>query len=136
MIDEGIKTNSFGYATWRNCDPGEYNYAVTYKGSEVENGTLSIDGDFLKEIALNTSGIDELVLDPVHIYPNPAQDVIFITGFSEGTIQIMDLEGRIIKERSISRQTSIQVADLAEGVYLIKISTEEKTITKKLFITK
>jgi len=90
----------------------------------------------LKEISINTSGIKDLELDSFRIYPNPAKDVIFITGFSEGIIQIMDLEGRMIKERSISEQTSVQVADLAEGIYLVKISADKKIITKKLFIIK
>jgi len=41
MIDEAITTNTFGYATWRNCDPDEYYYAINYKGIEVESGTLT-----------------------------------------------------------------------------------------------
>ncbi|MEA1876129.1 MAG: T9SS type A sorting domain-containing protein [Bacteroidota bacterium] len=136
MIDEGIQTNTFGYATWRNVDPADYDYAITYNGIEFETGTITVDGDILKEIVYNTSGIEGFEVDPVHIYPNPAQDVIIVKGFAEGKVQILDLDGRIIREQSLSGQTSIQVADLAEGIYLVKISAGEETITKKLFITK
>ena len=59
-----------------------------------------------------------------------------VKGFTQGKVHILDLEGRMIKEHSISGQTSIQVANLAEGVYLVKISSGQETITKKLFITK
>ncbi len=136
MTDEGIPTNTFGFATWRNCDAGDYNYAVNYKGNEIETGMLTVDGDLLKEISYNASGIEGLEPDPIHIYPNPAQDLIIVKGFTAGRVQILDIDGRLVKERTITGQTSIPVDDLKEGIYLVKISAGKETLTKKLFITK
>lgn len=136
LTDEGLNTNTFGYATWRNCDPGEYNYSVEYKGTEVETGIVTVDGDVLLEIALNTSGIEVIEVDPFQIYPNPASDNLTIRGISHGEFQLMDIQGKLMKKQEINGQTKISVSDLPNGVYLVKIKTEEKTYTQRLSISK
>jgi sugar lactone lactonase YvrE len=78
------------------------------------------------------------------IYPNPAKDVLNVvlyfdklsTGSAQddnATLLITDMLGNTVKQISInSNRLSINVADLAEGIYLLRIETNEGTETKKI----
>ena len=72
----------------------------------------------------------------VSIYPNPANEVIKIlndNNLSISGIEIIDLMGRTIM--NVENRDEINVSDLAEGQYFVKIYGE-LTIVKKLFISK
>lgn len=56
----------------------------------------------------------------VHIFPNPAQDVVFIQAPVPVNVSLMSMEGRIIRE--VRKATSLSLSDLAVGVYLMKIT--------------
>lgn len=72
----------------------------------------------------------------VSIYPNPANEVIKIlndNNLSISGIEIIDLMGRTIM--NVENCDEINVSDLAEGQYFVKIYGESN-IVKKLFISK
>lgn len=87
-----------------------------------------------------TTGVDNVEADKnmvTAIYPNPATDVINIEldADSEATISILDLQGRtIMSETATAVQRTIDVAGLAEGVYLLNVSTENGRETHKITI--
>ena len=76
------------------------------------------------------------------VFPNPAEDLINIQvqleARSETTIQIIDLQGRIVETRTDmvepNRTVSIPVADWPTGAYFIQVTTEEGTATQKVFL--
>lgn len=73
--------------------------------------------------------IDDLTKNKLKIYPNPAQDILFIEYQQPiETVKIYNLQGQLIKEGSIS---SVDVSQLATGLYLVQVTVESKTITKK-----
>ncbi|HRO43974.1 MAG TPA: DUF4397 domain-containing protein [Flavipsychrobacter sp.] len=58
----------------------------------------------------------------VKIYPNPANDRLFITGLSnEAQLYIMDFTGKIQQSETIGMQTEVNVSNLSEGTYLVKV---------------
>ena len=72
----------------------------------------------------------------ISIYPNPANEVIKIlnnNNLSISNIEIIDLTGRIVL--STEKCEDINISELAEGQYFVKI-IGETTIVKKLFIKK
>ncbi len=68
----------------------------------------------------------------VDIYPNPTSSQLSIVSDLQITeIDIVDISGKTIM--TIEQNTgSINIADLPAGVYLIKLVTDKKTITRKL----
>lgn len=69
--------------------------------------------------------INDVILHPsINIYPNPARDVIYITGaVINSTVAIADLTGRILlKDLVRAKDHSISVGDLPKGTYLLTIS--------------
>ena len=87
-------------------------------------------------------GVNEILYNTksdVSIYPNPSSGQINISLFDKslkGTRLVMyDLQGKRIKEFSMSNtEISFDVSDLEKGMYLITISTSEKTFVNKVLI--
>ncbi len=76
-----------------------------------------------------------------NIFPNPAGERFYIKMANgtaiEGTLRIMDLEGRTLREESLKLQegkNTIKSGDLADGVYMVRFRSQEGTFTKKLVI--
>ncbi len=70
------------------------------------------------------------------VYPNPSNDFIVINNqeSSSFSYQIFDLVGKLYLEKlSISKVSErIQIADLPNGVYLLRINSEGKVLTHKI----
>ena len=81
--------------------------------------------------ALATENFSDL---NVSIYPNPAQNQITISGLNqESTIEIFNLSGMKLNTVTFNGTTQLDL-NLASGMYLAKISSDNKTTTKKLII--
>jgi hypothetical protein len=71
------------------------------------------------------------------VSPNPTTDFITVSNLENilvNAISITDLNGRVVKQNSYSNVTNVQVnvSDLASGVYLMSITSEKGTTTKKI----
>jgi hypothetical protein len=72
----------------------------------------------------------------VLIYPNPAQDRVFISGITEKSqLAIYDISGKLVLKQTISSEQTINVNNLKSGIYLINIRNNTQNITKKLLIS-
>ncbi|AWA30875.1 ribonuclease [Flavobacterium magnum] len=80
--------------------------------------------------ALATSDNPEV---KVGLYPNPVQDQLMIAGLPSGTIEIFNVTGSLVFKSDFTERTSIQVA-LPSGMYVAKISSEGKSVVKKLLV--
>lgn len=69
----------------------------------------------------------------VAIYPNPTKDAFQVRGV-DGLVNlnISDLSGRQVFAKQVSANEEVSVGSLPQGVYLVKITTAEGTIEKKL----
>jgi hypothetical protein len=67
------------------------------------------------------------------IWPNPSSDEIKIKGYKEGTKgQIYDLRGRLIVSFvATERQMSIQISNLSDGIYILRIGTSSTKFIKR-----
>ncbi|WP_230491622.1 T9SS-dependent choice-of-anchor J family protein [Porphyromonas gingivalis] len=71
------------------------------------------------------------------IYPNPASHVLRIEGLSrsKSTIELYNALGIcVLREKTHSEKTEIDVSRLNDGVYLIKVTGGNKTTTEKVEI--
>ncbi len=70
------------------------------------------------------------------LYPNPTfHDVVYITSElnSVKEITIYDVFGEIVL-RDVIKSTSLNIADLSPGVYVLQVVENKKTITRKLVV--
>ena len=52
----------------------------------------------------------------------------------QNSISITDLNGRVVKQNSFTDVTNVQVnvSDLASGVYMMNITSDKGSVTKKI----
>ena len=69
------------------------------------------------------------------VFPNPANDILNITISElkqEARLRIFDVSGRILLEKAISsRQSQINVAGFAKGVYILEIRSDKSGIARQ-----
>jgi hypothetical protein len=66
----------------------------------------------------------------VSLYPNPVKDILNIDILDNtiSSIKVYDLQGKLILEDT---NTTINVNHLSNGIYIVKVVTEEGEFTKK-----
>ncbi len=84
----------------------------------------------------NASGIDDVDVATIGLYPNPASSTVTLTGF-EGmsTVTLVDLNGRETgKWTATSESLTIDISDLAKGVYFVRIAGNHTNAIRKLIV--
>ena len=107
---------SIEYTANQNCPPN-----IDFRQSKFLIGNPSV-------------GLDENNSDQISIYPNPANDILYLNIASEdfnANYIIMDATGRIVTNGIISSDTkTLNVANLAKGMYTISLFDDIKTDLK------
>lgn len=90
-------------------------------------------------ISGSSVGFEELSADQFNIFPNPAQDKIYITteAVNISAIDVKDALGQTVFTMNTKDSNNIiSTSALSNGIYFISIHAEDKTYTKKVFIQK
>lgn len=80
---------------------------------------------------MNATGLEELDSE-FSIYPNPATDVLNISTANEvQRVEIFNMQGQLVKVET-GEVTSVSVKDLANGMYTLKLTTDNGTSMHKI----
>ncbi|RIV44117.1 T9SS type A sorting domain-containing protein [Flagellimonas pelagia] len=85
-------------------------------------------------VSINTEPIQEL--KGFKMYPNPAYgDEVYITTETNGSkdIQIYDVFGEVVLKDRITTNT-LDISRLVPGVYVLQVTENKKTMTRKLVV--
>jgi hypothetical protein len=133
---------------WINCDDNStiidgatfQSFTPTVSGNYaviMDDHKCSQDTSACQYVEVQLTGLDHLGAANIAIYPNPATDNVTVA-FTEsvtGTVAIVDIHGNIVSATAISsNKTTISTADLASGVYVVKIATDKGVYVKQLAI--
>lgn len=110
------------------AEEGSYTFTVV-----VNDGTSTAEANVTVEV-INSIGIDENILSKTNIYPNPAKDFITINSGIVEYVEIFDIYGRLIASTEIKGETTIEMNDLAEGIYYVKLHSNGATAVQKIVI--
>jgi hypothetical protein len=92
--------------------------------------------DWTSSITAHTTnvGIENWLSNSVSLYPNPAKEYVDIRVDGELHVKMMevyDVYGKLINTVNvIDNPTRINVSGLANGMYFVRVTTEEGTVTK------
>jgi hypothetical protein len=76
----------------------------------------------------------EFGLNEISVYPNPTTNTISIKGLNaQADVQVFSIEGKLLSSFSYNEGTAIDL-NLASGIYLLSISSENKKTVKKLIV--
>jgi hypothetical protein len=131
-----------------NASITTYNYYDDSDGTllfRTSEGTVVVPGLAISEsfssaeaATKNTLSVDDnqLLTNTLTIYPNPAQDVLYIE-FSNSqsitSVQVMDMNGRMVLTNNGTK--NIDITALQAGFYVVAVATEKGTVIQK-FIKK
>jgi len=72
-----------------------------------------------------------------NLYPNPAQNILFVNFESEGSgkLVLIDMQGKILKEETLySGLQNVDVSNIPNGIYILKIQSDKEVYTEKITI--
>lgn len=120
------------------ADPGIAitQFALRQSDSSLNEGVL-IDNLVISQTFNETLSVDNSInLDQVSIYPNPTNTgkVTISSPNNEAiTVQVFDVLGKQVKNEMLTNNT-LNVSDLNTGLYILKITQNNASTTKKLVI--
>jgi hypothetical protein len=100
---------------------------------EIDNVRLGSTWDYVTSATLKTN---QNSIAGLQVYPNPVVNgTLFITTDNNETksVAIYDVLGKLVLKTIVNEQ-AINVSNLRGGVYIVKITEEGKTATRKLVI--
>ena len=96
------------------------------------NNTVNSMDIFIAKLG-GITGVIDIKNSNIKIYPNPTNNIINIEGLTKNennTIQIFDLQGKLVITKTINEKGTIDLSELNKGVYVIKIGEVAQMIVK------
>ncbi|MDR3705111.1 MAG: leucine-rich repeat domain-containing protein [Paludibacteraceae bacterium] len=80
------------------------------------------------------AGISTNTIEAITIYPNPVTDGFNISGLNgvSCVITIIDASGKTVLTKEITGNQYVAISELPQGLYIVKIKTDNGTIEKKI----
>jgi len=128
-----LEQGNAGLSTFFKTDElenGNYTWAVQAIDNSFVGSSFSEEGEFsIGDIVL---GVDDVTTDnnKIVVYPNPVVDWVYVNN-NEFNYQVFDLTGKVVLDGK-SGDGKISLQQIKKGVYLLKISTNDKVVIKKL----
>ncbi|GEM_PF-5247519 len=129
------KINESGDADW------EYvygNFGYTAEFIKASDGFISLNNFYdnesnanLKILKFGLGGMAtvESAQKKIVLYPNPATDILNVRDFEFEKAEIFDASGRMVKSLSADHSGKININDLSNGNYILKLEKNGKTKT-------
>jgi hypothetical protein len=137
LIDTFTLTEDLFYtdnsASWTAPADGTYHFGFHNNSDAGETDTIL----FLDTIELTSVlSTNEFVANKFTVSPNPTKDLLSISSANNliSTIAIKDLNGRVVMQKGFNKvsQAQVNVAELATGVYMMNVTSDAGSFTKKI----
>jgi hypothetical protein len=97
-------------------------------------GTLPQTFTYTQDASTGTNDLNGTTNGEVTAYPNPVSDVLYVKLTGSSTISLFNMEGQLISTKDEKGDLSeINMSGYKSGIYILKIVTEGRIITKKVF---
>lgn len=118
-----------------NLNPGEYSLVITNANGCDTTLTFNVG---------NTVGIETLSIENtfMNVYPNPASSEFNVEynvlGNQKGQLMLIDVFGKTIRSEEVSGSGSVRVnvLDLENGIYFMKLSANNDSLIEKIILAK
>jgi hypothetical protein len=111
-------------------------YADNVKASDLSGVSALINGKIAELAVLDAGAVNEVSVD---YYPNPAHDVLNVVVSADAKVVLMDITGKSIlfeTEVNANQKKEINVSDLRNGLYLMKVYSNDFVSNSKVVIQK
>ena len=101
-----------------------------------DNSVCWIDDIIFPGNTLVIDDVTEVEQNIVTVYPNPANDVLYIKGVDTGNVEIYNFIGVKVVSKSVSSCESINITDLASGMYFVRIADKNGDVSTVKIVKK
>lgn len=109
---------------------GTNNITYTYT-----DGNGCSDNDIANYLVINCLGLEDLPQKTVNIYPNPANEFIWVsTDQMDMHYSIMDLSGKVVAKGNLNNEKKVDVQGLTTGIYILTL--QNNTFSKQIKLIK
>ncbi|WP_189342900.1 T9SS type A sorting domain-containing protein, partial [Ulvibacter litoralis] len=81
-------------------------------------------------------GTNDIALDAVSVYPNPAQNVLYVVSPNSAIVNtaVYDIQGRKVLTTKNTNDSTVEVpvSTLSNALYFVEITTEAGVVTKRI----
>jgi hypothetical protein len=140
--EDTVSTNSQGDAMFNHLPIAvNYDYTISKTGFQEISGTVFLADDTILTLSMVPAvSIDEGGRDFFSLWPNPANDVLFLSVPEEaigGKIMVTDMRGiEILRINIIESKTSIRTDRFAEGNYILRVTTATSTLIRNFSVVR
>jgi len=111
------------------------NVIISISGNSSTSNRVKFDD--LSWTCSASLSVDELETKSFNIYPNPSSGNVKINFENPNenyNVQVFSVLGQKVFEKDFTNSSSAVINNLQKGVYLVKITTDTKSVTKKLIV--
>jgi len=101
---------------------------------EVIAEDLISKSTYLVNYVYSTVGIDDKPQPTVNVFPNPADDHIFITGLKDARVAIHSMDGKLMILNEDFSGNTINIDQLPQGLYIMNITMADKQVIRKKIV--
>lgn len=108
---------------------------VSFEENSTAGNRVKIDD--LSWTCASTLSTTDFQNDNFSIYPNPSNGNVkinFENSNEKHTVQVFSIIGQKVFEKDFDNTNTASIGNLSNGVYLVKVSSETATVTKKLIV--
>ena len=82
----------------------------------------------------NTLSVNTFDYSNVKVYPNPTKNILNIesNSFEVSSVEIHDVLGKRVFQQNGLNNNQIDISNLTNGIYIMKINADGKTLTRKI----
>jgi hypothetical protein len=117
----------------------DYECAFVIKNAEDEvlytSGEHS-DGVFFEYENICDDAVEEFAENNMKVYPNPTDGILRIDGEGAMTISVMNVLGQKVMEMTATDNAVIDLSGCESGIYMVRIESENGTMTEKVNVKK
>jgi hypothetical protein len=146
----GTDCNDCVGAQWTgtNTTFNTYSYGLSAIGSEtnvifrivfIADGSVNQLGVKVDDFVINgVLSAQSFEANQIAVFPNPSKGIFNISfgNLNPNKIEVYDISGKLILQKNslevTNNQANIDLSNTSDGVYFVKISTENNTITKRI----
>lgn len=117
------------------CGFGQGSYSLTTDtGVQIVSGGNFGASEVTPFKIDSTAGVEDLLEESISVFPNPSTGIFNVTSsLDEVQYEIYSLNGKLVSSGNLSNGNSqINLNSVADGLYLMKLSSNNTQITKKL----
>jgi len=132
--------NSASYQ-WYDCDTDSaISGAINQSFVPTSNGVYAVEvtsGTCIERsecIVFDTLGLEAFTTQELKVYPIPAQNFITVEFSSEieTDLNLFDVSGKLVLTTTTTETRELNIKNLPQGIYFLKVSTAEKSGTYKI----